>query len=83
MVKVTAQSASSKSLMGHGLAKSSLRVNLIWALVTAVVLVGVQACGRAKAGAAPSAIEVIGPPGFTCFAIMSGDQAVGGNCVKE
>lgn len=37
----------------------------------------------ARSAAPPYAVEITGPGGVRCFAVMSGDQVAGGGCVKE
>lgn len=49
----------------------------------AVVSLVILGCGRARASGSASAQLIAGPGGYTCFAIMNGDQAIGGNCIKE
>lgn len=52
-------------------------------LAAALLTFTVSSCGKAGAAAPPSAALIMGPPGYTCFAISSGGEVVSGNCIKE
>ena len=40
-------------------------------------------CGVSHSSNIPTAVPVIGPGGYDCFAILDGDRVAGGNCVKQ